>query len=365
VKHSNVIIIGAGVSGLYAASLLEKAGLSYQLIEARERTGGRILSSAVFAGHSADTHVDMGATWFWPDIQPGLAQLIKALGIPAIAQARPGEMLFERHHDTAPDRYPAYQTSPESYRLQGGMQALTTALVQQLPPQKILLGQQVTHVTRRGDVIQVQSTSAENDRQIATCDHLFLALPPALAAKITFSPALPERLIANWRNTATWMAPQAKYVALYRTHFLQEQGLSGDASSRIGPMVEIHDVSEPDSGITAIFGFIGVPAVTRRTVSETVLKNLCRAQLVRLFGPAAEKPEAEMIKGWAADPFTATEQDLLQENGYSVPESVEAHGNWAGKLSGIASEWSPVFSGYLAGAIDAASAGVRKLLTSA
>ena len=47
-----------------------------------------------------------------------------------------------------------------------------------------------------------------------------------------------------------------KYVAVYKTDLLHERQLSGNAGSHVGPMVEIHDVSEPDSGKTAILGFI-------------------------------------------------------------------------------------------------------------
>lgn len=127
-------------------------------------------------------------------------------------------------------------------------------------------------------------------------------------------------------------------------------------------MVEIHDVSESDSGKTAIFGFIGVPAKTRWTVSKDILKRLCREQLVHLFGQAAAEPEAEYIKDWAADPFTATEFDLLQEVGHAMPEQLPAKGVWSGDITGIASEWSPQFSGYLAGAIESASSGIERWL---
>jgi monoamine oxidase len=75
---------GAGVSGLYAATLLEKADVDYVILESRVRTGGRVLSAG-FSG----LHVDMGATWFWPDIQSDFAQLITRLGLPVIPQGRP------------------------------------------------------------------------------------------------------------------------------------------------------------------------------------------------------------------------------------------------------------------------------------
>ncbi|WP_244319999.1 NAD(P)-binding protein [Enterobacter cancerogenus] len=85
-----VVIIGAGVSGLYAATLLQKAGVACTILEARERTGGRVLSSQMLANTPDGLHVDMGATWFWPDMQPELARLVNALDLSLIPQTRPG-----------------------------------------------------------------------------------------------------------------------------------------------------------------------------------------------------------------------------------------------------------------------------------
>lgn len=358
----SAVIIGAGISGLYAATLLEKAGVDYVILEARDRTGGRVLSGLELAGTSAGIHVDMGAAWFWPDIQPDFAQLIERLNLPVIAHGRPGDMLYERQLDSPPERYPAWESSPASFRLKGGMQTLTAALKSQIPAEKIKTGHQVVAVSRVCKEVQVHTRSEGSKKAVFSGEHVFLALPPALAARIDFRPAMPEQVLSNWRKTPTWMAPHAKYVAVYKTDLLHERQLSGNAGSRVGPMVEIHDVSEPDSGKTAIFGFIGVPAKSRWTVSEAVLKNHCREQLVRLFGQDAAEPEAEYIKDWAADPFTATEFDLLQEVGHVTPEQLPTRGEWSGEMTGIASEWSPQFSGYLAGAIDSASSGIKRWL---
>lgn len=161
------------------------------------------------------------------------------------------------------------------------------------------------------------------------------------------------------------MAPHAKYFAVYDTPFWRQQGLSGEARSGLGPLVEIHDASITDSS-GALFGFLGVSVQQRQSVSETVLKDHCREQLVRLFGAQAGTPKAEYFKDWAQDPFTATTADIdVNADSYgqhaSAPESKAASGVWVNRLIGIGSEWSRQFPGYTAGAIDAASVGVQNL----
>lgn len=360
-NQTEVIIIGAGLSGLYAATLLEKAGIDYTLLEGRSRIGGRILSVADHTEPSpAALNVDLGPAWVWPDFQVSLGALIEQLDIPLFAQNEHGDMVYEQSRQAAPQRHRGYVSSTASMRLSGGMRSLTDRLAVLLPAEKILMSHTVSHIEYLNSEVRVHSTMGDGSPSTHSVKHVFLALPPGLAANITFDPPLPDTLQRQWVNTATWMAPHAKYIAVYDSPFWLKQGLSGEARSSVGPMVEIHDASAPESSQGALFGFIGIPAKSRWTTDEYNLKKLCRAQLVRMFGPSADEPVAEFLKDWASDNFTAREADLMLPAGHNVPPAFAAAGPWQNLITGVGSEWSHEFPGYLAGAIDAAAEGFAR-----
>jgi monoamine oxidase len=363
-------IVGGGLSGLYAAFLLQQQGIGdYVLFEARETLGGRIRSAPASGQRTATIgsindldRFDLGPTWFWPDMQPQLDSVIRDLGIARFEQYQIGDMLLERPHDQGPVRVRGYTNEPVSMRLVGGMAALTDTLAARLNAKSILTGEAVRGLRLEGHNVEVQSKDSAGIARTTCVDHVLLALPPRLTeATVRFEPPLPQAVAQQWGRTPTWMAPHAKYVAIYNAPFWREMGLSGEARSARGPLGEIHDASM-DAGSAALFGFFGVPANVRRNVSEHVLRAHCRTQLARLFGPLAATPEAEFVKDWARDPYTATADDIDGSSPHlGVAPVNTSPGPWQDRVTGIASEWSQQFPGYVAGAIEAARFGVEAL----
>lgn len=364
--HTQVAIVGGGLSGLYAAWRLHRQGVRDQvLFESRERLGGRILGADVAGRWVAPglpaaagiDRFDLGPAWFWPEAQPQLDGVVQALGLQRFEQFDDGDMVVERSPQDAPARVRGWRSAPASMRLLGGMGALVDALHRPLPAAQVLTGHAVRRLAVEGGRVELHTAGAT---AVWSAAHVLLALPPRLAVHtIAFAPGLPPALARQWRSTDTWMAPHAKYLAVYPTPFWRAQGLSGQARSACGPMVELHDASVP-GGRAALFGFIGLPARARRGATDDELRDRCRAQLGRLFGPQALAPQAEVLKDWALDVHTATEADLDGDGQHpQAPAAEPGDGPWHGRLTGIGSEWSPQFPGYLAGAVEAAERGVQ------
>ncbi len=360
-SEQRVAIVGAGLAGLYAAHRLREAGVDFVVIEARDRLGGRILTVDE-TGTPCDDGFDLGPSWYWPHAQPALGELVAELGLASFAQSSDGDVLFERMSREAVQRYRGAVQEQQSMRLVGGSAALVHALARDLPRDKIILGGRVAAMELTGIGVALTIRLASGEPKQLDVSRVIAALPPRLLeASVTFTPAQQVATAKRWRATPTWMAPHAKFLALYDRPFWRDAKLSGTAQSMVGPLVEIHDATTA-SGAAALFGFIGVDAEQRAALGEPTLTRACIDQLARIFGADASKPRATLIKDWAADPLTATAADRAA-GGHIVPDNVAwVSGPWSERLVLAGSETSASEPGYLAGAVAAAKRAVVEIL---
>lgn len=346
--QTDTLIIGGGLSGLALARKLTTQGGAVLVLEARDRLGGRMLSP--MHGDPAAAF-DLGPAWFWPG-QERMEALVADLGLQAFEQHCNGEQIYEDEAGRV-HRGRGHAAMAGSLRIAGGMGHLIAKLAATLPPQIVRTSHRVTRLERSIDGLRVSFDGDRGSGDFA-CKRAVLALPPRLAAaRIDMTGVVPATVLRAWSSVPTWMAGQAKVVAVYDKPIWRAQGLSGDAMSRRGPLVEIHDASPTAGGPYALFGFVGVPPQAR--TDQDALARATKAQLGRLFGSEAATPSEVLVKDWAQDAFTATADDiapLMHHPHYGLPQSHTVV--CEGRLLLAGSENAPTFGGYLEGALEAA-----------
>lgn len=85
-----VIVIGAGLAGLAAARTLQQAGYTVQVLEARERIGGRTHTSR----HWPDIPLDLGASWIHGTQGNPMTQLAKQIQAKTISTSVDSARVF-------------------------------------------------------------------------------------------------------------------------------------------------------------------------------------------------------------------------------------------------------------------------------
>ena len=90
IVEADVVIVGAGLSGMIAARRVLEAGLTPLVLEADERVGGRILTEEVLPG----VPVELGAQWIG-DTHDRMFRLAAELGVETFSQYDEGETSYE------------------------------------------------------------------------------------------------------------------------------------------------------------------------------------------------------------------------------------------------------------------------------
>ncbi|ORX90537.1 FAD/NAD(P)-binding domain-containing protein [Basidiobolus meristosporus CBS 931.73] len=92
-KTVDVVVIGAGLSGLRAALHIQAAGLSYAVIEAIDRVGGKTLTVA--SKKRGPGVNDVGAAWINDTTQSEMFKLVQKYGLQVEIQAHKGQAILQ------------------------------------------------------------------------------------------------------------------------------------------------------------------------------------------------------------------------------------------------------------------------------
>lgn len=346
----DVLVVGAGASGLAAATALHTAGRDTVCLDARDHTGGRLLSAP--APHPGRA-LDLGATWFW-DGEERVRALAARAGIETFAQHLAGDTLLQE--TTGTRRLTGNLIDTPSRRFAAGSQSIATALAAALPTDSVRLNTPVTAIHPDGQGGLAVLTPAGTTH----AQHVILAVPPALALeRIDFGDALPADLVRLARATPVWMGAVVKVVAQYQAAFWRAEGLAGAALSRTGPLQEIHDMSGPDGRPAALFGFAHA-----RTV-RTGFDKAVTTQLARLFGPAAATPDVLQVQNWSTEQWTSP-STVRRPADYSLfGHPLYQRPALDGRLHWASTETATDHAGHIEGALAAGERAAQAVLANA
>ena len=239
-------------------------------------------------------------------------------------------------------------------RFVGGSQAISEKVADRLG-QRVVLEAPVRVVAQNGEGVRVVA-----DGTTVQARHVILAVPPALASRMAYSPSLPKGKAALLK--ALVPGTLAKATAVFDRPFWRDAGLSGQGVADTGPARTIFDNSPPDGSVGVLFGFVGGSAYAP------------------WGGLPADQRRAQVLDGFAAfvgdrarAPKDYFEQDWTKERwtrgcpvAHVAPGVLTKYGPWlrrsVGKVHFAGTETSDYWLGYMDGAVRSGERAAREVL---
>jgi len=406
---AKVIVVGAGFCGLAAATELDAAGLDVTVLEARDRVGGRVEASRNGLGELVDTggeficddmpvvmalagrkrktlleaHFDgdyvaqpamktkdaertyAGSSalrdsmnLISPD-DPDIAHLsvgawLRAQDKPADVKAAFRSMIeglwclgldeLPLWHLIDNDRRITNEVGELQYSLAETLHSLADDLAHDLGG-RVRLATPVTLIERGA-----QGVTAQAANEVIAADAAIVAVPPMMASRIDYAPALPTGLahaLGVWRSGAV-----IKVMVRYDRPFWRDSGQSGMVMWREPPSLFAFDTSRDDAHASLTF-FIGGPlARDWGPRGEDYVRAETTARLVAALGPEAGDVRDMTIRDWSNDRWSGgAYSDMIVDMNARHAEALLRAG--APPLFFASSELSSSFPGYVEGALVA------------
>ncbi|MET0358108.1 MAG: FAD-dependent oxidoreductase [Pararhizobium sp.] len=404
-RNADVIVVGAGFTGLAAAQALVDRGLSVVVLEARAEVGGRVRSFETSDG----TRRDAGGQFVCDDM-PEVMALVRAArleivesrwkGAATTVSATPSRRasyrdnpLYARMEAADPtdpalaglsiadwldgqdvpaaakrdflsmvhglwclpaevipfwylvdsDRRNTAEVSELQYFLKDSAASLAHAMAARLRPH-VCLSAPVSRIRRSEEHVVVETV----ERHL-TARHVLVAVPPVRARDIVQEPPLPGALaqaLGCWRSGAV-----IKILLRYGERFWPPSVSSGVSWEDVGGLYAF-DVSL-DAPHAAFVVFVGGPlALDWRARGRAFIEQTVRAHMGELLGPDAPEPLELILHDWTDDRWSGGGySDVIVDFAAHDAEALLRQG--VGRVAFASSELSPSFPTYIEGAIVA------------
>jgi monoamine oxidase len=182
-------------------------------------------------------------------------------------------------------------------RMAGGPPVVAKAMAAELGD-SIRLGEPVRQIEHHENGAVVIT-----DKWIYEAGRVIVAIPPTLAGRIEYTPALP-----SVRDGLTQRMPAGyalKISVIYARPFWREAGLSGLAVCDDGVISETFDNSPPDDSRGVLVAFVyGTEARRLRSEDQSRQRELVLGHLSQLYGPQAREAHDFVTFDWTAEPWT-------------------------------------------------------------
>lgn len=243
----------------------------------------------------------------------------------------------------------------ETFRLREGAHELARRLAERVSD-RIRFADPVRAITQDADGVTVESdTCALRCRRVTVC------VPPPLASRITYTPALPDRRARLLANLP--MGASVKFHAVYGRPFWRARGLSGQAWTGKGTVGLTYDNSPDDGTGRGVLVGLAVADAARQlgALSASGQQREILASLGHLFGSDAAAPDELVIQDWNAEEWTLGCYAAHFPTGVwtsygSAFRAPCARIHWAGTET--SSEWH----GYMEGALRSGSRAAEEML---
>ncbi len=314
------------------------------------------------APRAADWDSQTFASWMKRNVRTNVARDILRLAIIGVWAAEPQDLsllhvLFYIRSAGSIELLTDAEGGAQQDRVVGGSQLISLRMAEQLGAGVVELSTPVRAIRHSDAGVTVVS-----DRLTVSARRAIVAIPPTLAGRVAYAPALPAARDGLSQRMA--QGSVVKCMAVYERPFWRERGLSGAVTSVTGPVSVGFDNSPPDGSPGVLLGFLeGRAAREAMDRSREERRGIVAECFGRFFGPEAANPIDYVDRAWGAEEWSRgcyggfMPPGAWTDNGAALRPPIGAI-HWAG------AETATVWNGYMDGAVSSGARAAAEVLDS-